>query len=114
ADLAGVSPRSLERWVVEGRPSAVRGERLWLDGLRDKVTGWYSSRAAVARFLAELARDEEWAADLERWRREDLAARGIAEADLSVMVPDCPGCTECRVHSHHRERIRCGRLRGWR
>lgn len=47
-ELAGASPRALERWATEGKGGS------YLDAVYDGIRGWISSRAAVARFLESL------------------------------------------------------------
>lgn len=41
--LAGVSAKTIERWIVHGRTG------VYLDGVRDLTRGWCSTRAAVER-----------------------------------------------------------------
>jgi hypothetical protein len=64
-DLAkqiGASGESLRRWIVEGATTA-SGARVYLDGLHrpadwaEGPTGWLSSQAALARFLAAVAEE---------------------------------------------------------
>jgi hypothetical protein len=53
APLLGHTGRTVERWVVTG----YRG--VYLDGLHRPGVGWLTSRAAVWRFLLELAWEDE-------------------------------------------------------
>jgi hypothetical protein len=53
APLAGASPKTLERWIVQGK----RG--VHLDGKRDPRRGWVSSRPALKRFLAHFASGQD-------------------------------------------------------
>lgn len=52
AELAGADERSLIRWARDGR------SEVFLDAIC-RGANWFSSVPAVARFLAELARQEE-------------------------------------------------------
>lgn len=51
AELAGVSERTLIRWACKGKGG------VFLDATKDGGT-WYSSRAAVERFVRATAREE--------------------------------------------------------
>ena len=57
-ELAGVTERTLIRWACKGK----RG--VFLDAVHDRPTDtWYSSQAAVLRFIRAMAEAEE-AADI--------------------------------------------------
>jgi hypothetical protein len=71
--LAGASVTTIQRWIISGR----HGVRL--DGLRHRDgSGWLSSSQAVVRFLAEVARTEEWLEEAAGSGNASTPARAVA------------------------------------
>jgi hypothetical protein len=76
SSMAGCSFLRMTGWIIKGKHGT------FLDGFKHPVEGWKSSRAALARFLAEAARVEEGS--------EKEVAHHAEATDTTPSVPPDP------------------------